>query len=269
MSNKQFEPHRRQACPPLAGLVSVGLLGFFFLSAVPVFAQVKDSCVDCHRNPDFLVQNKKLYDYFQDWELSVHKQEEVSCTDCHGGNPEASEEKAAHGPGVGEARRTSAVNFENIPRTCGECHEEILDAYRTSNHFEHLVKKKEEKQGPNCVTCHGSMATSVPDVETVGKACARCHNEEKDNNPETPDDARVILNKLLSIDRFYRYLSHRLEPDKREKILEELDVKIHDLSVRWHTFDLEEMDKATRSLLEEIKQRRDEVRKKARKPPSS
>ncbi len=150
----------------------------------------------------------------------------MSCTERHRGNPEASEKNVAHGRGVGEARRASAVNLENIPRTCGECHDEILDAYRTSNHFEHLVKKKEEKQGPNCVTCHGSMATSVPDVETVGKACARCHNEEKDNHTEIPDDARVILNKLLSIDSFYRYLSHRLEPEQKGQILEELDGRL-------------------------------------------
>ena len=67
------------------------------LAALPAGAQApakqKDSCVDCHRNPDFLVQNKKLYDYFRDWQLSIHRQHDVSCSDCHGGHPEIADKK--------------------------------------------------------------------------------------------------------------------------------------------------------------------------------
>jgi hypothetical protein len=225
-------------------------------------ADVEDSCVDCHRNPDFLVQNKKLYDYFLDWQLSVHREYEVSCSDCHGGNPELADKKKAHGAEVGEEQQASAVNFKNIPDTCGQCHDDFHDAYLESNHFEHLVKAKQEKQGPNCVTCHGSMNTTVLDVTTVEAACARCHNEETDNHPEIPNDARLILNKFLSIDRFYRYMTHRLEPDAKKAFFEDADPRIEALAVRWHTFDLEKIEEETRELVDFMKQKREALGKK-------
>jgi len=81
------------------------------LAALPAGAEapatVKDSCVACHRNPDFLVQNKKLYDYFRDWQLSIHQQNDVSCSDCHGGNPEIADQQGAHGGEVGEREGTT------------------------------------------------------------------------------------------------------------------------------------------------------------------
>ena len=242
---------------------TLAILGFVFgLPGVPLAAEVEDSCVDCHSDNDLLVVNKKLYDYYQDWKFSVHEQEEVTCFDCHGGDPEIAEKKGAHGTGLGESKASSAVNFKNIPETCGQCHEEILDSYRESEHFKHLIREKEEKQGPNCVTCHGSMGTSVPNVASVEAACVRCHNDETENHPEIPDDARVILNKFLSIDRFYRYISVRIEPEERGPFLEKIDAQIHDLSLRWHTFDLEEIEKDTREVLAAIKEKRDEVRRR-------
>jgi hypothetical protein len=227
--------------------------------------EVEDSCVDCHRNPDFLVQNKKLYDYFRDWQLSVHAEHDVSCADCHGGDPTASGKKEAHGTEVSSSRENSAVDFRSIPDTCGQCHDEFLDAYHKSNHFEHLVKAKQEQQGPNCVTCHGSMNTTVLDVTTVGAACARCHNEETGNHPDIPDQARVILNKFLSIDRFHRYMSLRLDAEERKAFFGEVDPRIHALAVTWHTFDLDEIEPATRALVDVMKRKRDSLRK----PPAA
>ena len=43
----------------------------------------EESCITCHRDPDFLVTNRKLYDYYQDWKLSIHAQEDITCSDCH------------------------------------------------------------------------------------------------------------------------------------------------------------------------------------------
>jgi hypothetical protein len=66
------------------------------LAALPAGAEApakaKDSCVACHRNPDFLVQNKKLYDYFRDWQLSIHQQNDVSAPTVTE-EPEISEKK--------------------------------------------------------------------------------------------------------------------------------------------------------------------------------
>jgi hypothetical protein len=234
-------------------------------------AEGTDSCVECHRNPDFLVTNKKLYDYFQEWHLSVHKQEEVSCADCHGGDPKASDKEKAHAGDVGEAMQTSAVNFKNIPDTCGHCHEDYLQAYRGSPHFEHLIAKEQEGQGPNCVTCHGSVNESVLNVNTVQVTCLRCHNDESENNPDIPDRAKTVLNKFLSIHRFYRYITVRGDPSETRAFFETVGARVKSLSVNWHSFDLSKVEEMTGELLLILKEKRDELRKlqKAPKGPSA
>lgn len=249
----------RRIGPVLAALTLALLVAPSTLAQTP--NQVEDSCVDCHRDPDFLVRNKKLYDYYREWELSIHAQQDVSCSDCHGGDANLPGKKAAHGSEVGGAREDSAIGFKAVPETCGQCHDEFHDAYVGSKHFQHLVKAKQEKQGPNCVTCHGSMNTTVLDVTTVEAACARCHNEESDNEPEIPQQARGILNKFLSIDRFHRYMSARLDADERRAFFDAVDPRIHALKVKWHAFDLSEIEPATRALVDLMKAKRDELRR--------
>jgi nitrate/TMAO reductase-like tetraheme cytochrome c subunit len=220
-----------------------------------------NSCVECHSDPDFFVTAKKLYDYYQEWDVSVHRQEDVSCEDCHGGNSGARDKKSAHGTEVsGGLTAGSAVSFENIPSTCGVCHDDIYEGFRKSNHFAHLVEKKQEKQGPNCVTCHGSINATVLNVNTVKKTCQRCHNEETENHPEIPDKASDALNLFLSIHRYYRYIGIRGEPADTQTFFAVMDKRVRDLSVLWHTFDLQKIDSETRLVLGQLKAKRAEVR---------
>jgi len=219
-----------------------------------------DSCVECHSNPDFLVQNKKLYDYYQQWDTSVHSQEDVACFDCHGGNPQAEDKDGAHGDGVDESSEHSGINFKNVSNTCGHCHDEILEGFKTSQHFEHVLANKQEKQGPTCVTCHGSINVGILNVTSVKASCARCHNEETDNHPENPEKAQSVLNHFLSIHRFYRYLTTRMNPAEAKAFFSEIDVRMRKLSVTWHTFDLDAIEVATNDLLKLLKAKRDEVR---------
>jgi formate-dependent nitrite reductase cytochrome c552 subunit len=205
------------------------------------------------------VTNRKLYDYFERWTSSVHKQEDVTCVDCHGGNPEVSDKDAAHAGDLGGAPSSSAINFRNIPRTCGDCHDDIYEGFRKSSHFEHVVAKKQEDQGPTCVTCHGSINVSVLNVTTVEETCTRCHNEESDNHPENATEARALLNRFLSIHRYYRYITVRGDPVETREFFEKIDAQIHDLSVTWHTFDLSKIREETRSVLDSLKHKRQEV----------
>jgi hypothetical protein len=223
---------------------------------------VQDSCVGCHANADFLVRNKKLYDYYQDWELSVHRDAGVTCSDCHGGDPAAPDKEAAHQGRISESEHTSTVSFQNIPETCGHCHEDILAAYRSSLHSDHLVTHGQERQGPNCVTCHGSMAVSILDETNVEAACARCHNRKTQNHPEVPGDAREILDRFLSINRLHRYISVRLEPDEAG-FLEKVDARMDQLAIQWHTFDLCSIDRGTRNLVELLRDKRQELRRRS------
>ncbi|MBF0280194.1 MAG: cytochrome c3 family protein [SAR324 cluster bacterium] len=236
------------------------LLTLFLLSNSSQAAEVKDSCTECHSNRDFMVTNKKLYNYFQEWELSIHRQEEVSCDDCHGGNSKIADKTGAHGESIG-SKVKSAVSFINIPDTCGQCHDEIYEGYRKSPHFEHLVTQNQEKQGPNCVTCHSSINSVALNVNTVKKTCVQCHNKKTKNHPEIPEKAEWLLNKFLSIHRFYRYVSIRGEAEESKVFLQKIDAQIGELSIKWHTFDLDEIEQNTRTVLDLLKDQRNEIKK--------
>jgi cytochrome c553 len=225
-------------------------------------AEPEGSCVACHKNPDFMVRNKRLHEHFQDWRSSLHGQEDVSCEDCHAGNPEQVEKDAAHGSAISADDEASPVNFRNIVQTCGQCHEDILEGFRNSEHFEHIAGKKQENQGPTCVTCHQSMNVEVLNVGSVRESCARCHNEEKDNHPENPEKAELILNRFLSIHRFYRYIMNNAESEEAQAFFAVVDPRIHALSVTWHTFDLEKIEKGTDEVLALLREKRSELRER-------
>ena len=229
-------------------------------------AEVEDSCVECHSATSFLVTNKKLYDYFQRWSSSVHSQEGVTCVDCHGGNPQDSDEKKAHGGDLDAADAQSAVNFRNIPKTCGGCHSDIYEGFRESTHFEHVVSASQEDQGPTCVTCHGSLNVAVLNVNTVEETCRQCHNEKTENSPENPQQARTLLNRFLSIHRYYRYITVRSDPAKTKPFFDEVDAQIHALSVTWHTFDLDEIQEKTEAVLLTLRGKRKEITEARKKP---
>lgn len=226
----------------------------------------RDSCVDCHSQASFLVTNKKLYDYFQRWNSSIHKQEGVTCVDCHGGDPQSFNEEKAHGRDLEAAKANSSVNFRNIPKTCGGCHEDIYEGFRESTHFEHVVSKGQEDQGPTCVTCHGSINVEVLNINTVEETCRKCHNETTRNSPENPQEARALLGRFLSIHRYYRYITKRGDPEETKRFFEEFDAQIHDLSVTWHTFDLDEIGEKTEAVLLTLRTKRKEIAKMRKKP---
>ena len=249
-------------------LIAAVLVSQTLLSATPRVAsgaEQQNSCESCHGNPDFLVTNKKLYDYYQEWSGSVHRQEDVACDDCHGGDSSNSDKLASHGDGLGASDVKSGIYYKNVVDTCGTCHEDVLEGFQQSDHFERVEKKEDKEQGPTCVTCHGSINSEVLDVNTVADACARCHNEKTDNHPDTPEEAKRILNRFLSISRFYRYITIRAEPEEAKTFFEKIDPKMQHLAMTWHSFDLEKIDEETREMLAVLTAKRKEIRARRKK----
>ena len=220
-----------------------------------------DGCVKCHSNPDFLVTNKKLYDYYQDWRASIHGQEGITCVDCHGGRAAAQTEQNAHGPHMPSSSSSSMVSFRNIPKTCGRCHDELLTAYRSSSHFGHLERSQQGDLGPNCVTCHGSLKAAAPNVNTVRATCQTCHNSISANHPEIPIRAEALLNDLNALRGYRRFISLRAAPEVAPGILRVFDAGFADLARRWHTFDLDRIESESETLLAYAREKRDLVRK--------
>ncbi len=96
-------------------------------------------------------------------------------------------------------------------------------------------------------------------MTTVEEICQQCHNEESDNQPENPREARALLNRFLSIHRYYRYITVRGDPVETKPFFARIDAQISDLIVTWHSFDLETIAKKTEAVLEDLKAKRGEV----------
>jgi hypothetical protein len=260
-------PRRYLACAlswGAAALLAALLSPSAAWAAEPAAARARSSCVDCHSNPRLLVQNKKLYDYYQGWRLSIHEQEKVSCVDCHGGNPRAADKQVSHGDqGMSASIATSPISYQNVPETCAKCHKEVYNNYKQSKHFKQLTASKMEDQGPNCVTCHGSVNTAVLNVSTVRATCEKCHNDESGNKPEIPEQAEDVLSQFLSIQRYYRYLAQKGDPARVKALSKSLSPRIKQLNDSWHTFDLEKVSEQTQKLIDDLKAQRDRMEQRA------
>jgi len=246
--------------------ITMGLLGMWepAIQAAPAKSKATKptGCVTCHSDSKLFVRNPKLYEYYQFWKLSAHGQEDISCVKCHGGDPKSLDADKAHGgASIAASEKNSAINFRNIPKTCAKCHKAIYEEYRQSPHFQHLQGDKDEAQGPNCVTCHGSVNTAVLRVSSVRATCATCHNEETDNSPEIPAQAELVLSKMLSVSRYYRYIGVRGEPDDVRSFFRVVDPSMERLATHWHSFDIDEVEKETRDLLTVLKLKRQEIQK--------
>jgi len=98
------------------------------------------------------------------------------------------------------------------------------------------------------VTCHGSINSAVLHVNSVAVACARRHNEERTRHPDDPEKARAVSKRLLSIQRFYRYIAARTEPGAARDFFREID---------------SQTDQASDEVLVRRKAKRDEIRARA------
>jgi hypothetical protein len=223
-----------------------------------------DQCVACHSDPDFLVTNKKLYDYFQNWRSSVHGLDDVTCTDCHEGNADISDQAAAHGSMMVSDPQADAVSYRQVPATCGACHEEELKSYQTSRHYQLMETRQQADRGPNCVTCHGSLNAQAPTVRTVAGTCQHCHNSESNNHPDMPVQAEKLLNDFNTVRGFRHYVDRRGEGELRATALSDLDSGLGDLTRHWHTFDLESISTQTDELLALAKAKYEAVRESRR-----
>lgn len=157
---------------------------FFLLSTVGVGAAV-DECIECHtRVSPGLVQ---------DWKVSEHSKNDVTCSSCHG------------------ELHTTAENaiLAVMPseQVCAECHEEQFDSFARGKHnfgwtslnaipATHLAPDELIEGGRGCGGCHNmGIKTEAQKKELVDKgyryqknSCDECHtrhsfSKKEANNP--------------------------------------------------------------------------------------
>ncbi|NOY12173.1 MAG: hypothetical protein GXP51_00310 [Deltaproteobacteria bacterium] len=173
------------------------------------------------------------------WKGSIHQTRGVTCDKCHGGNPQAMEKQAAHAGVLGSANPQSSIYYKNIPSTCGKCHGAEFYKFAQSLHYQRL---ESTGKGPECVTCHGSMATKVLTPDTVVAVCGRCHNEKMGIFPFIPQKARAVL-LLLRESRALLDTTEKLFPPvkgtARARSLDAARAALYSARLDWHRFDLD------------------------------
>ena len=173
------------------------IFGKEFLTKPWAGGQVKESvCISCHTSD---IIKPEYRDIPQEWKQSWHYQNNVSCKDCHGGDPDDAE--AAMSP---ERGFIGTPDYAEVPQVCGRCHIGILKNYLESGHGRAL---KASKTGPNCVTCHGSHNIQKASIKIINEArCSRCHSYER---------AKVMKQALFLTEKKIRDIDEDLKRLKR------------------------------------------------------
>lgn len=198
--------------------------------------KMKNSCVDCHSQ---LAGNSFVGAKSHAWKGSIHQKHGVMCEKCHSGNPRVSDEKEAHAGVLGSSNAQSPVYYKNIPSTCGKCHGAEFYKFTQSFHYKRL---ESAGKGPDCVTCHGSMVTTVLAPDTIEAVCERCHNERIGIFPYIPKKAKAVLlllresNALLDAEK---RLHHPARGSEKARALRDAEAALYSAKLDWHRFDLD------------------------------
>ena len=145
-------------------------------------AAADDACKECHRD----------WPEFNEWERSSHGAADVSCVDCHGGDPTAVSMDSVRA----SAGYVDLTDKRNVPGVCGGCHSDLaamkqydlptdqMDRYLTSRHGDRLVNFGDVNVA-SCADCHGAHlilpsddAESKVNRKNIPSACAECHSDD-------------------------------------------------------------------------------------------
>lgn len=209
-----------------------------------------ESCIECHKSEKFRVQNKKIYDYYQEWKGSAHDLAGLSCTACHKGDPTKAGKDAAHVGIVPQSDPASPFHYKNIPTTCGGCHQPVLERFAKSRHFAQL---ESTGLGPNCITCHGALNARVYATTIVERACSSCHNAKSQNHPEVIAQAQEILARLNHANGYRKGLKFYYKSVKKPGAMAKVDKAYTETIDFWHEFDFKRLGPRSQDLLAELK----------------
>jgi cytochrome b subunit of formate dehydrogenase len=154
-------------------------------------------CVACHGNPDvWEEETKHLFVTADDLQHDIHWQKGIRCQDCHGGNAESSDFRAAHAEEDGF--RTIETPAD-LPGFCGHCHSD-MEAMRRFHadpqtdpvaefwqgaHGMHL-KQASAEEAVTCISCHPKHAMRAPqDPDSavhpthLAETCGACHQQQQ------------------------------------------------------------------------------------------
>lgn len=134
------------------------------------------TCGGCHDHEEQL----------EEWQHSVHFQNEIQCGDCHGGidttPPDRLPEPVTTATyahfGVKQNRRGQSVapSKKAVPEFCGKCHQNVLSVFSPL----HLKEPPEGQRTSNCVSCHSNHAVAAAGSDTYESRGAYTKGDEDD-----------------------------------------------------------------------------------------
>jgi len=232
--------------------------GLFILSSVSHSSEgkkISNSCVNCHSK---LSASNFIGVKSHNWTGSIHQKHGVTCDKCHGGNPATEDKNDAHNGVLSSSNPKGKVYYKNIPSTCGKCHGAEFYKFTQSYHFKKL---EVTGKGPNCVTCHGSMVTTVLDPDDIANVCMRCHNNRAGLFPYIPQKARAVLLLLReskSLLEANTKLYHPKKGSPNASYLQQAQSSLYSAKLEWHRFNLD-------AIIEQIEQMDTSLKKLSRK----
>jgi formate dehydrogenase gamma subunit len=140
-------------------------------------ARIPSTCGRCHGQKFLMESNGMSAQPFASYQASVHgravengSQKAAVCTDCHGAHQILP---------ASDAR--SPISKQNVPATCGKCHQDVNSAFMGSIHGQAL--RRGNSMAPGCTDCHGIHSIqSHKDANAPTAAgnlardtCGRCH----------------------------------------------------------------------------------------------
>ena len=189
-------------------LAFVGSLPLSALAAGPAGSV----CIQCHGTlPPKLSMSVTL------WKTSVHGENGIGCTICHGGD--AQDAMRSMSPERGFRGIPAPTSVASL---CGGCHMGVNKFYLNSAHG-----KAVGAGGPTCVTCHGSHGIKRASLELVSKKyCSTCHTFEK---------ARMIRSAMLKRDTMLMAIEKKIQVLKQQGVdTDKLEKRLFALRNRFH-----------------------------------
>lgn len=250
------------------------------LTAIIVPAVLADnSCINCHANLSAFNETEEEFNQirlqhlarnipcslechastlskfaksnYEQWTNSKHALFNVTCDNCHGGNPGSDTKEKAHAGILLDSDPNSTVFYRNVPETCGKCHVEELKNFKSSAHYQRLQALR---QAPSCDTCHVPHEFRILNVSEFQELCSQCHNINMKIAPsDAPDKAIAALqgadnlkSEITKADDAIRYAKQQgKDVSAAQKDLDNA-ISIRDsLPVLWHSFDLSNFNNVT------------------------
>lgn len=235
------------------------ILGLILWTASHGYA-AGNSCITCHES--LLPSTQRAHD-FSEWRDSVHAKRGVTCDQCHGGNAKTTDVKQAHQGVIRSTQPGSPLYFKRIADTCGKCHSPEATEYKKSFHARELERTG---GGPNCTTCHGSMATRILNPQELEQTCSLCHSLRP-----VASEALVTLNQAgAALNRWKDAAAQaksrgQLTKDQ-ESALTSAQQAYQDVQRKWHSLDMQAVLDQSRKIIADAKQAIQSLKLKAGTP---